>query len=123
MEKLVDGWCWGYNYRATTGGTSLSCHASGTAIDINAPRHPYGKGGTFTAAQVKEIRKILAELDGTVRWGGDFDNPDEMHFEIRVGKARVAAMADEIRQLYTLRARIRRAADAIKALGFPVKES
>jgi hypothetical protein len=79
---------WGYYYRANVNNpSSLSCHASGTAVDINATRHPNGRKGTFSRAQVAAIRQILDELQGVVRWGGDFSGvTDEMHFEI-VGSA------------------------------------
>src|SRR5690606_39638530 len=45
-----------------------------------------------------EIRKILAEVDGTVRWGGDFSGTkDEMHFEIVGTGAQVAQVARRIK--------------------------
>lgn len=98
VEKLVDGWCWGHNYRKNRNSNNLSCHSSGTAIDVNAPRHPNGKRGTFKADQVKTIRAILAEVAPVVRWGGDFSGtPDEMHFEIVGNAAQVARVAAAIR--------------------------
>jgi hypothetical protein len=98
VEPLVPGWCWGYNHRPVTGGGSLSNHASGTAIDVNAPKHPYGKRDTFTPAQRGAIRQILAEVGGAVRWGGDYTgNRDDMHFEINVSAARVAEVAARLR--------------------------
>lgn len=93
VEPLVKGWCWGHHYRQVTGGRALSNHASGTAIDINAPRHPYGKRGTFTAAQVRAIREILAECRNTVRWGGDYSRADDMHFELNAPPLLVAEAA------------------------------
>jgi hypothetical protein len=90
---------WGYNYRLTTNDNSLSCHASGTAIDYNATRHGFGvpTGANFSAAQIAEIRKIVAEA-GAVKWGGDYNGtPDAMHFEIYGNKAAVAAAAARIR--------------------------
>ena len=72
---------WGYNYRVIRGGTSLSNHASGTAIDINAPKHPLGARGTVPADRVAAIRAKAASLG--LRWGGDYSSrPDEMHFEV-----------------------------------------
>lgn len=75
---------WSYAEREIRGSTTtLSNHASGTAIDLRATRHPLGVRGTFTPAQVRAIRRILADLDGCVRWGGDYTGrADEMHFEI-----------------------------------------
>ncbi|WP_211323292.1 M15 family metallopeptidase [Amycolatopsis palatopharyngis] len=86
---------WGWANRPIRGSNETSNHASATAMDLNATRHPLGARGTFTAAQVAEIRKILAEVDGTVRWGGDYTGrADEMHFEINASYARVKAVAD-----------------------------
>ncbi|GAA5035989.1 hypothetical protein GCM10023258_38470 [Terrabacter aeriphilus] len=99
VEALVKGWCWGHSYRPISGSTTLSNHSSGTAIDLNAPRHPLGKSGTFTAAQRSRIRAILTSCNGVVRWGGDYSGrKDEMHFEINVrpGDARLAALAKRI---------------------------
>lgn len=76
---------YGYAYRRNVNNPSVfSCHASGTAIDVNATSHPNGKANTFTYAQVKAIRHILKETGYAVHWGGDFSSgpKDEMHFEI-----------------------------------------
>lgn len=102
VEWLRPGWCWGFNYRATTGGTTLSNHASASAEDLNAPLHPYNVPASrnLTPAQIAEIHQILAELDGVVRWGGDYSsNVDAMHFELNVTpeSGRVRAVADKIR--------------------------
>ncbi|EWT05045.1 peptidoglycan-binding protein [Intrasporangium chromatireducens Q5-1] len=99
VEALVSGWCWGHNYRAISGSTTLSNHASGTAIDVNAPRHPLGATGTFSSTQRTRIHAILAYCDGVVRWGGDYSGrKDEMHFEINVrpGDPRLAALVTKI---------------------------
>lgn len=94
VEPLTDGWCWGYANRNVIGGSDISNHASGTAIDLNAPKHPLGKSGTFSAAQVEAIRQILAECGGVVRWGGDYSGrKDEMHFEIIADARTVAEVA------------------------------
>jgi hypothetical protein len=96
VEKLVKGWCWGWEYRQNVNDPRLwSCHASATAIDINAPLHPNGKAGTFTQEQVVQIRRILHEAGDVVSWGHDVrPHIDEMHFEIRglpLAVARAAA--------------------------------
>ena len=91
VEPIVGGWCWGYAYRANVNNpSSLSCHASGTALDINAPEHPNGSGGTFTSAQRGEIYRILDEAQGAVDW---LEGYDEMHFEIAVDAATLARIA------------------------------
>lgn len=83
---------WGYAFRNIRGVTEkLSNHASGTAIDLNAPKHPLGAVGTFPAEQVPMIR-ALAKKYG-LRWGGDYVNrKDEMHFEIDITPVRAAAL-------------------------------
>lgn len=89
---------WGWYFKPSANDPdSISCHSSGTAVDVNATRHPNGKRGTFTAAQVKALREILAELDGVVKWGGDFKRvPDEMHFEIQGSAQEVARVAGRL---------------------------
>ena len=90
---------WGYAERTIRGNsTTLSNHASGTAIDLNAPKHPLGKVGTFSSAQRGRIRKILNDCGGVLRWGGDYrGRKDEMHVEINAGTAAVARVAKAIR--------------------------
>ena len=91
VEPCVDGWNWGYTYKANVNNPSqLSCHASGTAIDWNAPDHPNGSSGTFTAAQRGTIYQILDEVQGAVSW---LEGYDEMHFEIQVDAADLAQVA------------------------------
>jgi hypothetical protein len=90
---------WGYAERPIRGSsTTLSNHASGTALDLNAPAHPLGKRGTFSAAQVRAIRSILGFCEGTVRWGGDYrSRADEMHLELVANARGLARVADKIR--------------------------
>ena len=99
VEPLKWPGCWGYAERVIRGGVSLSNHASGTAVDFNAPAHPLGKVGTFTKAQVKAIRRILDDAHGVIRWGGDYKGrKDEMHFEVNASAKAVAALARQIRE-------------------------
>lgn len=98
VQALHSGWCWGYDYKPIEGSSEVSNHASGTAIDMNAPDHPMGKAGTFTSAQVAVIRKILSYCGGVVRWGGDYTGrKDEMHFEINGNAAAVKKLAAKIK--------------------------
>lgn len=93
VEPLENGHCWGYKYRPIGGSATLSNHASGTAVDVNAPSHPQGRRGTFTPTQVNQIHAIVAELNGAIRWGGDYVAPatvDEMHFEVNQDQATLA---------------------------------
>jgi hypothetical protein len=83
--------CWGYTYKQNVNNpSSLSCHASGTAIDWIAPSHPNGQGGTFTDSQVATIYAILDEVQGGVDW---LEGYDEMHFEIAVSAGTLAGIA------------------------------
>lgn len=80
--KPVDGWCWGFACRAikhSDGSMSdvPSNHSWGLAIDINAPRNPYG--GT-----THEIPAAMGKLwnEYGYGWGGDYPSTkDWMHFE------------------------------------------
>jgi len=111
---------WGYASRTIRGSsTDLSNHASGTAIDLNATKHPLGKRNTFTAQQAAAIRTQLKVYDGAIRWGGDYVNrADEMHFEINASAAKVAKVAAALKtpkpNTNTVWARVR--ADILAAL-------
>jgi hypothetical protein len=83
VEPLVKGWNWGYAYRPVRGSSKPSFHAAGIALDLNAPRHPLGKRGTFSPEQADRIR-VLARKYG-LRWGGDYrTRADDMHVEVIV---------------------------------------
>lgn len=102
---------WGYLYKPSANSPQLlSCHASGTAIDWNATRHPNGRRQTFTRPQAAVINRILDELTTAagarvVQWralvadgGCATGTPDEMHFEIaKVTPAQVAEVARRLR--------------------------
>ena len=83
---------WGYHFRMVRGSTDkLSNHSSGTAIDLNATKHPLGKIGTFPAEKVPMIRALAKKYGLT--WGGDYRNrKDEMHFEINLTPAKAAEL-------------------------------
>lgn len=98
VEKLVNPGCWGYANRPIRGSKVISNHASGTAIDLNAPKHPLGARGTFSWQQKSQINKIIKYCEGTVRWGGDYTSrADEMHFEIVAPLSKVKKIADKIK--------------------------
>lgn len=74
---------WGYAERDIRGSETVSNHASGTAMDLNATMHPMGVRDTFTAAQKRKINKRLRLYNGCIRAGLNYQNrPDDMHFEI-----------------------------------------
>jgi hypothetical protein len=114
---------WGYAERPIRGGEELSNHASGTAMDLNAPEHPLGVRGTFTPAQTEKIRARLRLYQGCIRWGGDYVNrADEMHFEIVQPQGTVAAVSDQIKaDREALRLKIRHTEVALDAAKADVK--
>jgi len=87
---------WGYCYRMVRGSTTrLSNHSSGTAIDLNATKHPLGNAGTFPAETVP-LLKALAKKYGLF-WGGDYLNRrDEMHFEIALDPVKAAKLIEKL---------------------------
>lgn len=86
IERLDGGvWDdWGWAVRPIRASSTPSNHGSGTAIDLNATRHPLGARGTFRRARdYVRIRARLARMGGVIRWGADYaGRPDEMHFEL-----------------------------------------
>lgn len=79
VDRIRDDW--GYAPRPP------SNHGAGEATDLNATRHPFHvpTRRTFTDRQIASIRKHLQLYDGCVDWGGDWRDPDGMHFEIAPG--------------------------------------
>lgn len=99
VEALVWPGNWGYAERPIRGSTQLSNHASGTAIDLNAPQHPLGTNPTanFTSEQIATIRLLLGRMRGAIRWGGDYTSrKDPMHFEVVVSEARCLSILREV---------------------------
>lgn len=68
----------GYNYRNVRGGSRLSQHAYGNAIDINPAQNPMGP--RLVTDMPKNVSDMAAKWGLT--WGGDWKRrPDAMHFE------------------------------------------
>lgn len=98
LDLASDVWDeWGYALRPVRGQTTgYSNHAGGVAADVNATRHPMGVAieRTFTAEQIRRIRRRLRLYAGLVIWGGAWSRPDGMHFEIaRTTLRRVEVLA------------------------------
>ena len=94
---------WGYAQRPINGTTVPSNHASGTAVDLNASKHPQFRD-TFSDANKAKLRAFLAGdvLRGVVRWGGEWGSIgrlDQMHFEVYASDEKVAAAAARIKAL------------------------
>lgn len=89
---------WGWAVRLIRGATrTISNHASGTAIDVNAVSHPMTVRRTWSADEIAKVDAFLARLGGAVRWGEHYrSRVDGMHFEINTtdrAKLRAAAAA------------------------------
>jgi len=98
VEPLLWPGCWGWApLRPIRGGTVTSNHASGTAWDLSAPRHPRGVpiAKTFTRAQLGAVEKLEARYFGVLRWGGRWtgEDVDGMHWEAQPGVTLEAARA------------------------------
>jgi len=80
---------WGYAFRMTRGSDKvLSNHSSGTAVDLNALKHPLGKSNTFNKEQCNIITLLITKYG--LAWGGHYKKrKDEMHFEIALTKDQV----------------------------------
>lgn len=91
---------WGFAPREIRGNsTTLSNHASGTAVDFNSNKHPLGAVGTFSSSQRAHILAKMDEWGGVVRWGGTYSGrKDEMHFEINTNSATVALLVRQIKE-------------------------
>jgi D-alanyl-D-alanine carboxypeptidase len=108
VEALVWPGNWGYAERPVRGQTAvLSNHASGTAVDCMAPRHPLGTApsANFSPGQIQQIHTLIGFCTTrggrrVLRWGGDYTGrKDGMHIEINDGvtAADVKEIADKIR--------------------------
>ena len=86
---------WGYAYRDVRGVVGkLSTHASGTAIDLNATKHPLGKAGTFPAEKVPMIQALTKKYG--LNWGGNWTRKDEMHWEIAQDPVKTAKLIEKL---------------------------
>lgn len=98
IDALVPGEVVAFREPSRLHGYELN-HASGTAVDIRPGHYPPGARGGFYPHQLAVVRDVLADCEGVVRWGGDFETPDEAHFQIDLppGDERVHAVAEKIR--------------------------
>ena len=92
-EGDLDDWGWCYRDVRNVPG-KLSNHSSGTAIDLNASKHPLGKAGTFEAGKVPMLKALAKKY--ALTWGGQWTRRDEMHYEISINEAQVAALITKL---------------------------
>lgn len=92
-EILTPVWGWSVDNEVRD-----SNHLSGTAVDINAPKYPWGQR-VMPAARKAKIREGLKLFEGTVFWGADWQRADEMHYQMafREGDQRSEAFAAKLR--------------------------
>lgn len=102
VESLHKGWCWGYAFRPNKNDPDeLSNHASGTALDINAPAHPNGKRGTFSKSQMADIDRLCRATHGALRSGAFYKSTvDAMHLEVVVSKASLHEIVASMKKQY-----------------------
>lgn len=84
-----------FNCRAITGGSGLSLHSFGIAVDFNWTTNPYGRVLKYDMPDdmIKEILKIKTKSSGLtcLRWGGHYKtNKDAMHWEVVVSASELA---------------------------------
>ncbi|MBV2156555.1 hypothetical protein RZ50_027370 [Kitasatospora sp. SUK 42] len=100
IRTLAAGDVTGHTAELTTAAPYESNYRSGTAIAILPRLYPAGASGGFFSNELTVIRDILADLEGTVKWGGDEALPKESHFQIDLppNDPRVRKVAAKIRQ-------------------------
>jgi hypothetical protein len=102
LEPAVWPGIWGWFVKPISGSTVYSNHASGTALDWNAPKHPRQSRFAYlgwSEANVSTIHRLLAtRYQGLIRWGADYVNAthDPMHFEINGDEAQINALAAKL---------------------------
>lgn len=75
-EILTPVWGW-----SATNDVPNSNHLAGTAVDICAPKYPWGSR-TMSAAKKAKVREGLKLFEGSVFWGADWSKADEMHYQM-----------------------------------------
>ena len=97
IEPLDEGALddWGFCYRDVRNVPGkLSNHSSGTAIDLNASKHPLKSIGTFETSKVPMLKALAKKY--ALTWGGEWTRRDEMHFEVSIDATRVAALITKL---------------------------
>lgn len=95
VEEIVSPvWGWSRDNDVAT-----SNHLSGTAIDLNAPKYPWGRR-VMPQHLIDKVRHGLGLFEGTVFWGADWSRADEMHYQIGVpeGDGRLSDFAARLRR-------------------------
>ncbi|MFI9065636.1 hypothetical protein ACIGQE_27855 [Streptomyces sp. NPDC053429] len=98
IDTLRGGEVIGHATSRTVAAEYESNHLSGTAIAIRPSSYPVGVRGGLYPHELVVIRDVLAELNGTVAWGGDKKTPKESHFHIALqpGHPKIKGVARKI---------------------------
>jgi hypothetical protein len=79
LEYLLKSFGGCFNFRRKRNGRQFSTHAWGIAVDLNSETNLPGAPGDMPAEIVKVFK------DSGFIWGGDWKNPDPMHFQYCTG--------------------------------------
>ena len=79
LRPLVRTYGGCFCFRRMRGGSHLSTHSWGIAIDLNPNTNPLGSSGDMAP----ELVELFGEFGFT--WGGTFSRPDPMHFQFCSG--------------------------------------
>lgn len=82
--------CWAYNCRLIEGTDKPSLHSAGIAVDIDPKQNPFTEGDPFSGKMKKEhVAAAMAIRNAkgarVWSWGGNWDKPDRMHFQLDQG--------------------------------------
>lgn len=77
LQKELKTWDGCFNIRPMRTSTNFSLHSWGLAIDVNAKENPMGKIPMLSA------EFVACWTDAGFDWGGDWQRPDGMHFQLR----------------------------------------
>lgn len=97
VEPIDQYHSWGFAPRRIRGTNTWSEHAAGTAVDVNAPKHPQYRD-TFTDHQRASLNLLLKDFP-QIEWGGNWpkESLDQMHFELKKGVVGVAGMVSPVK--------------------------
>ncbi|MFM8332749.1 MAG: M15 family metallopeptidase [Candidatus Methylumidiphilus sp.] len=74
----LESWDGCFNIRKKRGGTSSSLHSWGVAVDVNAASNQFGHKPILSADFVACFE------DAGFDWGGRWNKPDGMHFQLKI---------------------------------------
>lgn len=94
VDNVADDW--GYNCRQIRGSQTMSYHAWGLAIDLNATRNPMG--ATLITDMPPWIDDVAAVYG--LFWGGNFNRrKDAMHFECHLTHAQAKELTGRLAEV------------------------